>query len=309
MKDFNLFQKVIYLLFLFACFTPYIDAPIALLGGILATQFLPAPFPEHQHKITQWMLNLSIAGLGFSMNLDQVWHSGKDGLLLSVGSIAITLLLGYFLGKKLQLDKKLAYLISAGTAICGGSAIAALSPIVKARNEQISMALGTVFILNALALFIFPAVGHYFHMTSMQFGTWCAIAIHDTSSVVGAASKFGNEALQTATTIKLVRALWIVPVGFLTGFLRKNDSQKIPVPYVMLFFLGAILIHTLVPQFQTVYQQVTSMAQKCLVCTLFLIGTGLNKSALKKVGLRPMVQGVLLWVGISVLSLFVILKF
>ena len=246
------------------------------------------------------------------MNLQASLQSGKEGMLFTIVSVFGTLLIGWFIGKKLlKMDSKTSYLISSGTAICGGSAIAAVAPVIKAKDEQISIALGTVFILNAIALFIFPPIGEWLGLTQQQFGTWAAIAIHDTSSVVGAGQAFGEEALSVATTIKLTRALWIIPVALLTSLLFKTKGQKINIPWFILFFVLAMIFNTYVlEQFEigkTIGVTINSIARKTLTLTLFFIGASLSKSSLKAVGVKPLIQGILLWIIITLVSLFVIL--
>ncbi len=215
-------QKIIFVCLLLICASSFINPPMALLLGLLATQTIGHPFIQFNQKVTNFLLQLSVVGLGFGMNVFSAIHAGKEGFLFTVFSIAITLTAGLLFGYILKIESKISFLISAGTAICGGSAIAALSPVIEAKDKQISIALGTVFILNSIALFIFPAIGHYFNLSQTQFGIWCAIAIHDTSSVVGVANKYGVEALQIATTVKLARALWIIPVALITAMVFKN---------------------------------------------------------------------------------------
>jgi uncharacterized integral membrane protein (TIGR00698 family) len=248
-------------------------------------------------------------GLGFGMNVYSAISAGKDGFLFTIASIISTLILGAFLGKWLKIEKKTSHLISCGTAICGGSAIAAIAPVVKSNDNQTSVALGVIFILNSIALFLFPAIGHYLNLSQNQFGLWCAIAIHDTSSVVGAASKYGPEALQVATTVKLARALWIIPVALITAFLFKNKSNKIKIPYFIGLFVMAMVLNTYVPQTAIVAPYLVGIAKIGLSLTLFLIGAGLNRNILKSIGIRPLFQGSLLWLLIAGLTLVSILYF
>jgi uncharacterized integral membrane protein (TIGR00698 family) len=249
------------------------------------------------------LLQVSVVGLGFGMSLQQAFASGKDGMLFTIVSVAGTLLLGSFLAKKLNVDKKTGYLISAGTAICGGSAIAAVGPVIKANDGQMSVSLGTVFVLNAIALFLFPTLGHILGLTQHQFGLWSAIAIHDTSSVVGAASAYGKEALQVATTVKLTRALWIIPVTFVTSFIFKSKSDKVYMPWFIFLFILAMIINTLFSLPTDLTGGIVMVARKGLTLSLFFIGASLTKSVLRNVGVRPMIQGVLIWIVISVVSL------
>lgn len=296
-------KKIIFMLALLLCLTPWIDPPLALLMGFILAQTSGHPYLKWNGKVTNWLLKSSVVGLGFGMNLYHALAAGLDSLLFTVFSIVITLAGGFLLGKWLKVDRKTAFLISSGTAICGGSAIAAVSPIVKADEKQISVALGTVFILNSVALFIFPPIGHWLNLTQYQFGMWCAIAIHDTSSVVGAAAKFGSEALQIATTVKLERALWIIPLSLVTVMCVKSESRKIKVPYFIGFFILAMCVSTYLPEFKAEYSWIVLLARKGLTVTLFLIGAGLSLKTIKSVGVKPLVQGVLLWVGIILISL------
>jgi uncharacterized integral membrane protein (TIGR00698 family) len=300
-------KKIIFIAVLLICLTPIIDPPLALLLGFILAQTVGHPYEHLNQKFTGWLLKVSVVGLGFGMNLYHAIEAGKEGLVFTIFSIFMTLTAGLLLGKILKIDKKISYLISSGTAICGGSAIAAVSPIIKAEGKQISVALGTVFILNSIALFIFPFIGHWFDLSQHQFGLWCAIAIHDTSSVVGAAAKYGQEALQIATTIKLERALWIIPLSILIMFLEKGESKKIKIPYFIGLFVAAICFATYFPELKEVYPIIVAVAKKGLTVTLFLIGAGFSLSAIKSVGIKPLIQGTLLWIMISIISLAVIL--
>ncbi len=219
-------REIIFVIALIFCLTPFVSHPVALLIGFAITQFVGHPFLHLNHKATSFLLKVSVVGLGFGMNVTSSVHAGKEGILFTVASIFGTLSLGLLLGRFLKIEKKTSHLISCGSAICGGSAIAAISPLINAGEKQISVALGTIFILNSIALFPFPLIGHLLHLSQTQFGLWSAIAIHDTSSVVGAANKYGAEALQVATTVKLARALWIIPVAFLTTLFFKTGKQK-----------------------------------------------------------------------------------
>jgi uncharacterized integral membrane protein (TIGR00698 family) len=300
------YSRIIYVAAIAICALPFIETPYALLLGIILAQIVKHPFPKTSKKLTHKLLQASVVGLGFGMNAMQAIDAGKQGFLFTIFSIIITLLLGLFIGKRLKISKNTSYLISSGTAICGGSAIAAVSPIIKANEKQISTALGVIFILNSVALFLFPWIGHMLGLTQHQFGVWAAIAIHDTSSVVGAAHKYGQEALQTATTIKLARALWIIPVSFITVFAFKSNSNKIKIPYFIFLFVLAMLINTFMPALQPVETYVVMLSKIGLKITLFLIGTGLTKELVASVGIKPFVQGVCLWLFISLLSLGVI---
>ncbi|MNS62594.1 hypothetical protein D3C72_956610 [compost metagenome] len=291
------------------CMTSYVSPPIALLMGLLIANLFGHPFLHLNHKATNILLQISVVGLGFGMNVYSAISAGKDGFLFTVASIISTLVLGAFIGKWLKIETKTSHLISCGTAICGGSAIAAIAPVVKSNENQTSIALGVIFILNSIALFLFPAIGHYLNLSQNQFGLWCAIAIHDTSSVVGAASKFGPEALQVATTVKLARALWIIPVALITAFLFKNKSSKIKIPYFIGLFILAMVLNTYVPQTAIMAPYLVSIAKIGLSLTLFLIGAGLNRNVLKSIGIKPLFQGSLLWLLIAGLTLVSILHF
>ena len=293
----------------------FLDPPIALLLGLVIALVTGHPYIQINKKATTLLLQFSVVCLGFHMNLEQALKAGKEGFFFTVGTIALTLLAGYFIGKKLKIDRNTSLLISNGTAICGGSAIAAVAPIIKATDEQISVSLGTIFILNSVALFLFPFLGHLIGFTDQQFGTWCAIAIHDTSSVVGAASKFSPEALQVATTIKLERALWIIPISLATSFFTRSTG-KVKIPYFIFYFILAIVVSTYLPRFlpaintkigdSTLFEYAYLFGRRGLIVTLFLIGSGLSFNTLKVVGWRPILQGILLWILIASVSLAVI---
>jgi uncharacterized integral membrane protein (TIGR00698 family) len=280
--------------------------PTALLLGLISAQLVENPFSHINHKAINWLLKISVVGLGFGMNIFSAIQAGRQGILFTIASIIAVLTLGIIAGRYLKVDKRTSFLISAGTAICGGSAIAALSPVIKAEEKQISVAMGVIFILNSIALFIFPVIGHGLHLSQTQFGLWCAIAIHDTSSVVGAASHYGSQALQVATTVKLARALWIIPVAFITTFAFKAGSKKISIPYFIGLFIVAMLVNTYVPFIKPIIPYITSIAKTGLTLTLFLIGSSLSFKVLKSVGVVPLFQGVMLWVLISGVALWAV---
>ena len=255
------------------------------------------------------LLQYSVVGLGFGMNLYESLASGREGMLFTIVSVVGTLVVGMLIGRKLlKVDRETAYLISSGTAICGGSAIAAVGPVIKAKPANMSVALAVVFVLNAIALFIFPSIGHWLGLSQQEFGTWAAIAIHDTSSVVGAGAAYGEEALKVATTIKLTRALWIIPLALATSFIFKSQDRKVTIPWFILYFIIAILLNTFlldgVPAFGAF---VSGFARKCLTLTMFFIGASLSVDVLRTVGVKPLIQGVLLWIVISVGSLLYII--
>ena len=302
-------QKIIFIIALILCLTPIVSPPIALLIGIAIAQTVGHPYIHLNHKATSLLLKVSVIGLGFGMNVHSAVNAGKQGLLFTVASIIGTLVLGLLLGRFFKIEKKTSHLISCGTAICGGSAIAAIAPVINADEKQISVALGTVFILNSVALFLFPWIGHLLNLSQMQFGLWSAIAIHDTSSVVGAANKYGSEALQVATTVKLARALWIIPVALLTTVFFKSGKQKIKIPYFIGLFILAMIINTYFPVIHPVSPYLVDIAKIGLTVTLFLIGSGLSKAVLKSVGIKPLLQGVILWIVISMTALYAVMNF
>jgi len=306
------FRKLIFVACLAACATPFVDPAIALVLGILIAQTTGHPWMHLNSKATRRLLQYSVVGLGFGMNWTEAMKAGQEGFVFTVCSISGTFIIGWLLSKILKVEQKTSYLLSSGTAICGGSAIAAISPIIKADEKQISVAMGSVFILNSIALFLFPYLGHLLHMSAHQFGVWAAIAIHDTSSVVGASSKYiidplkPLEALQIATTIKLERALWIIPLAFVTAFIFKNKAQKIRIPWFILFFVIAMLLNSYLPQIHNVSEWIVLFAKKGLTITLFLIGAGLSREVIKTVGIKPLIEAVILWICISSASLIVI---
>ncbi len=306
-------QKIIFFLLLFVCLTPFVSPPIALACGLFVALTFGNPFSQQTSKITKILLQVSIVLLGFGMNLTEVYKAGKQGILFTIITIFGTLVVGVLLGKLLKVKDKTSNLISSGTAICGGSAIAAVAPVIDADSEEISVSLGTVFILNSIALFVFPIIGHALNLSQNQFGIWAAISIHDTSSVVGAAQSYGAEALAVATPVKLARALWIAPLAFLFSFLYHGKSEKkakIAIPYFILFFLLATIVRTYIPPTfpPSLFDSLVMLAKKGLTITLFLIGASLSRETLKKVGVKPLIQGVLLWILISVVSLWAVLN-
>lgn len=301
-------QKILFILLAILCLTPFVSSPIALALGFALAVCVGNPFEKHLHRYIQLLLQISIVGLGFGLKLNEALQAGKTGFTLTVMSIVTVMVLGYFLGKFFKLERKLSYLISVGTAICGGSAIAAASPIIKPSTKQISLALAIIFTLNSVALFVYPAIGHLFNLSQEQFGLWCAVGIHDTSSVVGAAGKYGNEALKVATTVKLARALWIIPVSLITMFIFKNKETKIKIPWFIGWFIVAIVLNTYFPVFETVSITITNIAKSGLNLTLFFIGSSLSIETLKTIGIKPLATAVLLWITISIGSLLFIIN-
>ena len=304
----NTIIKVVFIVAMVLCVSGYINSPVALVGGFLFSYFLGHPFLLLNSKAVNWLLKIAVVGLGFGMNLKETLAAGKDGFLLTVFSIIITLVLGFFLGKMLKMNRKSSHLISSGTAICGGSAIAAVAPVINASEKDISISLGVIFLLNSIALIVFPPLGHLFGLSQHQFGLWCAIAIHDTSSVVGAAYTFGEEALKVATTVKLARALWIIPLSILSVFLFKGKGKSVKTPYFIFLFILAIILNSYLPIPEVVTGGITSISKSLLVLTLFLIGAGLSIDKIKSAGWKPMILGVSLWVVISISSILVILS-
>lgn len=306
---------------------PIISPPVALALGILFAFTVEHPYRQASSRTIKWLLQASVVGLGFGINAYSIVKAGQTGVGFTIAGIAGTLSLGLLLGKFLGVRGRSSYLISVGTAICGGSAIAAVAPVLKADDTEISVALGTVFVLNALALFLFPPLGTALGLTQEQFGVWAAIAIHDTSSVVGAAAKFGQEALATATTVKLSRALWIIPVTLATAlWVRKNaasplpkespnsasgsaPSTKVTIPYFVLLFILASVITTFLPGASVLGAYIVPLAKAGLTLTLFLIGTGLSKTMLLAVGVKPLLQGIVLWIVVSGLALWSVVAF
>lgn len=294
--------KPIYLLLALTCLLPMISAPIALSMGIVYGLSCSNPWPEATALISKKLLQSAVVGLGFGVPLVQVWQVGKSSFFSTLVGIIITLAIGTMLGRWLHVPKVTSFLVCCGTAICGGSAIAAMSPVIKARNDESAVALATVFTLNAVALLLFPLLGHLFDLSQHQFGNWAGMAIHDTSSVVGAAASYGLEALDTATTVKLTRAMWIAPLALVAGSLTQS-TQKAKVPLFIILFVVAAAVHSAIPQWQPAWQSVANLARHALVVSLFFVGAGLNRRLLRQVGIRTLTQGVILWLIISTLTL------
>ena len=289
----------------------WVTPPVVLFIGLVFALLCGQAYPTFNKKVSKKLLQYSVIGLGFGMNLQASLASGKEGMLFTIISVIGTLLIGMFIGCKiLKLNRNTSYLISSGTAICGGSAIAAVGPIIKAKDTDMSMALATVFILNAIGLFLFPILGHWLGLTQQEFGTWAAIAIHDTSSVVGAGAAYGEEALQVATTIKLTRALWIIPLALVTSVIFRSEGKKISIPWFILFFIVAMLINTyFLADYPEIGKFIAGLARKGLIITMFFIGASLSVDVIKSVGIRPLLQGILLWIIISAASLaYILLK-
>ncbi|MBO7219802.1 MAG: putative sulfate exporter family transporter [Alistipes sp.] len=290
-------------------FTSYVTPPVVLFLGLAYALLCGQAYPKFNKTASKKLLQYAVVGLGFGMNLHEALASGKEGMTFTIISVVGTMLLGMLLGYKLlKINKTTAYLISSGTAICGGSAIAAVGPVVKAKDSEMSLALATVFVLNAIALFLFPILGRLLGLSQQEFGTWAAIAIHDTSSVVGAGAAYGEEALKVATTIKLTRALWIIPLTLVTSLIFRSDNKKISIPWFILCFVLAVVANTyLLDSVLEVGKFVSGIARKLLTITMFFIGASLSKETLKAVGIKPMLQGILLWIIISVGTLLYII--
>ncbi|MCZ2085739.1 MAG: putative sulfate exporter family transporter [Flavobacteriales bacterium] len=304
----DLLRKSLFFILVIFCVSPLASSPIALALGIAFTIIIGNPYEQYLHKYIHILLQISIVGLGFGLQLNEALKAGREGITLTIMSISTVMILGYFLGKLLKLERPLSYLISVGTAICGGSAIAAVSPIIKPTTKQMSLALAIVFTLNSVALFIYPAIGHLLNMTQEQFGLWCAIGIHDTSSVVGAANKYGDVALKIATTVKLSRALWIIPMSIITMILFKTKGAKVKIPWFIGYFIIAILLHTYFPIFDGFSHIATTAAKSGLNLTLFFIGSTISIQTLKTISWKPLFLAIVLWIVVSVGSLLLILK-
>jgi len=286
-----------------------IGPPLALAAGLVFGLTTVHDFHIETRRLSTFLLQAAVVCLGFGMNLQEVMHAGKSGFIYTAISITLVLGLGVLLGILLKVGKTQSLLISIGTAICGGSAIAAMGPVLQADEEEMGVSLGTIFVLNSVALLLFPFLGHLMHFTQTQFGLWAALAIHDTSSVVGAGAKYGSVALAVGTTVKLTRALWIVPLAITTAILKKNKT-KIRWPWFILYFCIAAALATYLPRY--VPQSIKLLAvldrlgRAALTTVLFLIGTGITRNTLREVGVRPLIQGITLWIIIATVSLWAI---
>jgi len=313
----NRMNRIIYITLILIILFPYeliegiptlITPAIALLLGLIFALTLKCPCPKFNKKTSKYLLQASVVGLGFGMNVHESLRSGGEGMAFTIASVVGVMIMGVIIGYWLHINRKTSYLISSGTAICGGSAIAAVGPVIKANEEEMAVSLGVIFILNAIALFIFPPIGHLFEMTQQQFGTWAAIAIHDTSSVVGAGEAYGSEALQVATLIKLTRALWIIPLALVTMLIFRDKSSKISIPWFIFMFIGAMVINTYCNLPVELSQAIVWIAKKGLVLTLFFIGTSLSLKAIKSVGFKPLLLAILLWCIIGIGSFLVVMN-
>ncbi len=301
-------KKLIF--FTLALASLFAQPALALFAGIAFALVAGVIYKGHTSKASKYLLQISVVGLGFGMNLSDAIASSSQGIMFTIFSVVLVMTLGVTLAKYLNIERKLGYLISSGTAICGGSAIAAISPVIKADSNDSSISLAVVFVLNAVALFVFPAIGHFLELTQSQFGTWAAIAIHDTSSVVGAGKAYGQEALEIATTVKLTRALWIIPLSIVSTFVFKKQNKgahgRISIPWFILLFIVAMIINTYCPLGETTGAIIKTASHKVLSLTLFLIGSTLSIGAIRHAGIRPIILGISLWLIISVVSLVVI---
>ncbi|MDP4269965.1 MAG: putative sulfate exporter family transporter [Bacteroidota bacterium] len=286
---------------------PMVSPAVALFSGLAFAFCFGNPFPAFTRKGSKYLLQVAVVLLGFGQNLHTALEAGRTGIEMTLFTVVLVMVLGFMMGRWFRISTRTAYLISAGTAICGGSAIAAVSPVVRANEVEISVSLVIVFMLNAIALLLFPFLGHLLHLTQHQFGLWAAIAIHDTSSVVGAGATYGAEALQTATTVKLTRALWIIPLAFASTFVFRNKTKKIAIPWFILWFVVAMAAATYLPIPEMVKSGITFVAKRMLSLTLFLIGSGLTRPAIRSVGLRPLIMGIGLWIVIGVVGLMVVM--
>lgn len=330
-------KKAVFIALLIFCLSPWGSPPVALALGLALAFTIGNPFPQLEGKFTKYLLQASVVLLGFGMDLGSVYRAGKQGILFTIATICGTLLLGYFVGKLLGVASRTSTLISAGTAICGGSAIGAVGPAINAEADEMSVSLGTVFVLNSVALFLFPVIGHALNLSQNQFGVWAAIAIHDTSSVVGAAGTYGAEALAIATTVKLARALWIAPVALLFAYLyrpriqvpssesrveetdfevqnvetknseleTRNAKRSGVIPWFIFLFLGATALRTYLPVWiqPSIYDSLVNLAKAGMTVTLFLIGASLSRETLQKFGYWALLEGVILWIVISIVGL------
>ncbi len=303
-----LVHKVLYIIL--ALSSLFFSPALSLFAGIVLALLLGCVFEKYLSRISSKLLKIAVVGLGLGMNLFDSLKSSSDGIIFTIFSVVIVMLVGVLLSKYLKVGKKAGYLISAGTAICGGSAIAAISPVVKAKSGDISISLAVIFTLNALAMLSFPYIGSFLELTQSEFGMWAAIAIHDTSAVVGAAKMYGEEALEIATTVKLSRALWIIPLSLVTVPLFRKENKgakgKISIPWFILLFILAMVLNTYFPLGEKLSDIVKLASHKILSLTLFIIGSTLSLENIKEAGFKPILLGVVLWVLISVLSLVVI---
>lgn len=308
-KHQELWKFWVFIGFIILCFFPFVSPPIALGLGVIISAIKIVPAGFNTSRIATHLLKISIVLMGFGINISQAIQTSKSGFVISAVFIGITISLGLLLGYVLKIDKIISTLITIGTAICGGSAIAAVSPILGAKERQLSFGLGVVFLLNAVALILFPLLGTWFDLSQTQFGYWAAIAIHDTSSVVGASAAYGEEALRIATTVKLIRALWIIPVSIAVALIFGSKKvNKVRIPWFIALFIVAMSVSYFVPSGGNIFGVLDGLGKKGMVITLFLIGTGLPLSEVKEIGIKPFILGVILWIIVSVLSLITVIE-
>lgn len=309
-------NKICYILIILLILFPYeilgcnsfITPAIALFIGLFYALVFNKPYPKFNKKASKYLLQTSVVGLGFGMNVTEALKSGGNGMLFTIASVVGVMIIGVVVGRMMHINRKTSYLISSGTAICGGSAIAAVGPTLKADEDEMAVSLSVIFILNAIALFIFPPIGHFFELNEIQFGTWAAIAIHDTSSVVGAGEAYGQLALQTATLIKLTRALWIIPLAIVTMFIFRDNSKKISIPWFIFLFIIAMLINTYCNLSDELTSSIAWLAKKGLILTLFFIGASLSLATIKHIGIKPLILATILWFIIGVGSFIVVIS-
>jgi uncharacterized integral membrane protein (TIGR00698 family) len=299
--------KTVFFVGLICAASGFLSPPVALVAGLVFGLTFVHPYQVDSGELAKFLLKASVVALGFGMDLHEVLRAGRSGFVYTAAGITFAMVLGLLLGRLFKVERISAFLITAGTAICGGSAIAAVAPIVQASDEEIAVSMGTVFILNSVALLLFPLIGWALHLSQEQFGLWSALAIHDTSSVVGATARYGAVALIVGTTIKLARALWIVPLAIGTAAIKKTKGQ-IQWPWFILFFCLAAVVNTYFPSLARFTASLSTLGRLGLTATLYLIGTSLSRATIKEVGIRPFLQGVVLWIIVGCVSLTLILK-
>ncbi|MDB2356324.1 YeiH family protein [Pseudoalteromonas sp.] len=298
--------KLSYLILVGLCITPLIGPGVALVIGAAFAIILGNPYAEFSQSASKWLLKAAVIGLGFAVDFNQVIEVGRSSIVLTIVSITAIIGLGEILTQVFKLSRNTGLLISFGTAICGGSAIAAMAPVIKAKDQEVAVALGVVFLLNGVGLLLFPTIGHYLNLSQEQFGLWAALAIHDTSSVVGASATYGAVALSIATTVKLTRAMWIIPYTTMAGVFWRSE-EKASIPLFIVGFLAAALINTYLPDYSSIWSTLNSVAKQVLVVTLFLIGSGLSLSVLRQAGVKPFIMATILWIIVSGVILLLIL--
>jgi len=304
-------RRTLFFVLLLVCGSGVLSPALALILGCIYALTQAHPFKTESHTASRFLLQASVVALGFGMNAREVLHAGRSGIGYTAMGIAFAMTLGLLLGRVLRVQGKASFLITAGTAICGGSAIAALSPIVEADAEEISVSMAAVFALNAVALIVFPLIGFALHLSQSQFGLWAALAIHDTSSVVGASARYGSQALAIGTAVKLARALWIVPVSLVTASVvarmgKQANHANVKVPWFIALFCAAAALNSALPSLHGAFQSITTLGRDGLTATLFLIGTGLSRETMARVGIRPLLQAIVLWVVVASTTLFAI---